>query len=98
MAQAVFDCDDLKKQIFSYCLPQYPIITKKMIDRRLAKYRKLHNWQRQQPVWYPHWQGSWWRTMKEIRALPDDWWKMIREMKEFKAKNRLSRTKLASLY
>ena len=31
-AQVVFDCDDLKKEIFSFCLPQYPVITKKMID------------------------------------------------------------------
>ena len=76
-AQTVFDCDDLKKEIFSYCLPQYPIITKKMIDKRLAQYRQIHNWQRRQPVWYPHWQGSWWRTMREIRALPDDWWKVL---------------------
>ena len=31
-AQAVFDCEDLKNEIFTYCLPQYPVITKKMID------------------------------------------------------------------
>ena len=36
-AQVVFDCDDLKKEIFSFCLPQYPVITKKMIDDRLAE-------------------------------------------------------------
>lgn len=41
MAQAVFDCDDLKKQIFSYCLPQYPIITADMIKRRLEKWVQL---------------------------------------------------------
>ena len=36
-AQAVFDCDDLKNEIFSYCLPQYPVVTKKMIDYRLSE-------------------------------------------------------------
>ena len=36
-AQVVFDCDDLKKEIFSFCLPQYPVITKKMIDDRLLE-------------------------------------------------------------
>ncbi len=35
-AQHVFECDDLKKVIFSYCLPKYPIITKKMIDIKMA--------------------------------------------------------------
>ena len=35
-AQHVFWCDDLKKEIFSYCLPKYPIITKKMIDIKMA--------------------------------------------------------------
>lgn len=35
-AQHVFECDDLKKEIFSYCLPKYPIITKKMIDIKMA--------------------------------------------------------------
>ena len=40
-AQAVFDCDDLKKEIFSYCLPQYPIVTAEMIKRRAFKWAKL---------------------------------------------------------
>ena len=38
MAQQFFDCSDIRKQIFEYCLPQYPLITKKMIDRRIQKY------------------------------------------------------------
>ena len=33
-AQVVFDCDDLKKEIFSYCLPQYPVVTLDMIYKR----------------------------------------------------------------
>ena len=41
MAQAVFDCDDLKKEIFSYCLPQFPIVTKDMIDRKMKKWKEL---------------------------------------------------------
>ena len=36
-AQVVFDCDDLKKEIFSFCLPQYPVITKDMVDDRLME-------------------------------------------------------------
>ena len=34
-AQAVFDCDDLKNEIFSFCLPQYPVVTKNMINDKL---------------------------------------------------------------
>ena len=40
-AQVVFDCDDLKNEIFSYCLPQYPIVTAKMIIRRGLKWARL---------------------------------------------------------
>ena len=40
-AQTVFDCDDLKKEIFSYCLPQYPIVTKDMIDSKMQKWKAL---------------------------------------------------------
>ena len=42
-AQTVFDCDDLKKEIFSYCLPQYPIVTKDMIDDQLLDCWKWSN-------------------------------------------------------
>jgi len=38
-AQVVFDCDDLKKEIFSFCLPQYPVITKKMIDDEIIDFK-----------------------------------------------------------
>ena len=36
-APKVFDCDDVKGLIFSYCLPQFPIVTKNMIDDRRDK-------------------------------------------------------------
>jgi len=72
-AQTVFDCDDTRKEIFSYCLAQYPIVTKEMVDERLAKYKQIHNWQLHQfPCWYPRWQGSWYRTLREIKNLPKE--------------------------
>ena len=33
-AQAVFDCEDIRREIFSYCLPQYPVVTLDMIYKR----------------------------------------------------------------
>ena len=51
MAQAVFDCDDIRKEIFSYCLPQYPIVTKEMVLKRL---KRLEPFSYSQPK-TPHW-------------------------------------------
>ena len=42
-AQAVFDCNDLKKEIMSYCLPQYPIITKEMVDEQIFSFAECYN-------------------------------------------------------
>ena len=42
-AQAVFDCNDLKKEIMSYCLPQYPIITKEMVDEKIFEGCEFYN-------------------------------------------------------
>ena len=66
-AQVVFDCDDLKKEIFSYCLPQYPKVTKKMI------LQKKHSWMEldmstgegdiSNIVAFPQWKVDWCDTL-----------------------------------
>ena len=66
-AQTVFDCDDLRKEIFSYCLPQYPVITKEMVDEKLMEWIELH--QIREGYWFelgdsfPYWKADWILTL-----------------------------------
>ena len=90
-AQAVFDCDDTKKEIFSY-LPQYPIITKKMIEKkhliwgqklldRDEKFNKkgahyiIDNFYRRTKV-MPCWEADWLLTLDHIINFEYSEWKL----------------------
>ena len=69
-AQTVFDCDDLRKEIFSYCLPQYPVITKEMVDEKHMEWIELH--QIREEYWFelgdsfPYWKADWISTLETL--------------------------------
>ena len=82
-AQLVFECDDLKKEIFSYCEPKYPVITKDMIEKKLMIWSELDQkrltlqWRfaikanlhirRVKADWRREWKADWILTIAQIQ-------------------------------
>lgn len=79
-AQLVFECDDLKKEIFSYCEPKYPVITKDMIEEKHIKWieldqkRRILHWRfaldhkrRVKADWRGEWKADWILTLAQIQ-------------------------------
>jgi len=79
-SQLVFECDDLKKEIFSYCEPKYPVITKDMIDKKLMIWleldqkRRILQWRfaldhirRVEADWRREWKADWILTIAQIQ-------------------------------
>ena len=92
-ATQVFDIDGVREIIFSYCLPEYPIVTKKMIDDR----RDRLYWDTR--LYSSEFSEYTKTTIKENKIIPPKWILMTNEYSNwvFPSKNLLTNVEYTEL-